>query len=194
MLRNWASTKSPSSSCREGFLTVRLAIVVMGVSGSGKSTVGAALAEALHIDFFDGDALHAPESVARMRDGIALTDADRWPWLDRIGALLADAAGHPRGVAVACSALRRTYRDRLRAAVPALRFVFLDGSAELIASRVGGRSGHYMPSSLLDSQLATLERPAASEAGVARFDIAMPAGEIVRAAAAELRANGHHSA
>ena len=164
----------------------RLAVVVMGVSGSGKSTIGAGLAEALGIGFVDGDSLHAPESVAKMRAGIALVDADRWPWLDRIGALLAGAHGHPGGVAVACSALRLAYRDRLRAAAPDVRFVFLDGGAELLASRLGGRSGHYMPPALLASQLATLERPATDEAGVARFDIAMPAEEIVRRAAAAL--------
>ncbi|MEO6362951.1 MAG: gluconokinase, GntK/IdnK-type, partial [Caldimonas sp.] len=109
-------------------LRSRIAVVVMGVSGSGKSTVAASLADALGIGFVDGDGLHAPASVEKMRSGTPLTDADRWPWLDRIGAILADRRGGPQGVAVACSALRRGYRDRLRAAAPGLRFIFLDGT------------------------------------------------------------------
>ena len=168
----------------------RIAFVVMGVSGSGKSTVGAGLAEALGIGYLDGDGLHAEASVAKMRAGIALEDADRAPWLARIGAELADAARWPHGVGVACSALKLAYRDRLRQAAPGLAFVFLDGTAEVIASRLGGRSGHYMPGSLLASQLQTLERPAEEESDVARFDIALTAEEIVRRAAAWLRARG----
>ena len=123
----------------------RLAVVVMGVSGSGKSTVGAGIADALGLCFIDGDGLHSAENVARMQAGIALGDDDRWPWLDRIGARLADAAQWPRGVVVACSALKRVYRDRLRAAAPGVRFVFLDGPAALIESRMARRAGHYMP-------------------------------------------------
>lgn len=165
----------------------RIAFVVMGVSGSGKSTIGAGLAEALGIGFVDGDGLHAAASVAKMRAGIALGDADRAPWLERIGAELADASQRPRGVGVACSALKRAYRDRLREAAPGLGFVFLDGTSEVIASRLGGRSGHFMPGSLLASQLQTLERPAHDEGDLARFDIALAPDEIVRRASAWLR-------
>ena len=154
----------------------------MGVSGSGKSTVGAGIADALGLDFVDGDSLHAPESVARMAAGHALRDEDRWPWLDRIGARLADGGAAPRGLVIACSALKRVYRDRIRAAVPGVRFVFLDGSADVIAARMASRSGHYMPAALLASQLQTLEPPGDDEADALRFDIALPASEILRRA------------
>ena len=132
----------------------------MGVSGCGKTTFGKALAQALGLPFFDGDDFHSPEARAKMAAGHPLTDSDRAPWLDRIGAALADAGAHPRGAIIACSALRRAYRDRLRAAVGAdLRFVFLDGDKALMRARVAGRPDHYMPASLIDSQFATLERP-----------------------------------
>jgi gluconokinase len=138
----------------------RFALVVMGVSGSGKTTVGMSIAEALGIPFFDGDDLHSAEARAKMTAGIPLNDEDRAPWLDRIGRLLADSASHPAGVVVACSALRRAYRDRLRAAAgPSLRFLFLKGDKALMRSRVALRKGHYMPASLVDSQFATLESP-----------------------------------
>ena len=148
------------------------AIVVRGVSGCGNSSVAAGLAEALGADLIDGDDLHSAESVAKMRAGIPLTDADRWPWLDRIGARLTKATQGERGLVIACSALKRVYRDRLRAAAPGLRFVFLDGSAELIAERLARRAGHYMPAGLLASQLQTLERPQADEGDVVRLDVA----------------------
>ena len=164
----------------------RLAVVVMGVSGSGKSTVAAGIAAAAGLHFIDGDGLHPPASVERMRAGIALVDADRWPWLERIGACLADATAWPAGVVVACSALKRAYRDRLRAAAPGVRFVFLDGTAALIDPRLVGRSGHYMPASLLASQLQTLERPGADESDVERFSIELRADEIIARATAAL--------
>ena len=109
----------------------------MGVSGSGKSTVAAGIAAALGLAFIDGDSLHTPASVARMRAGIALTDDDRWPWLDRIGACLGDVARYPQGIVIACSALKRAYRDRIRAAAPGVRFVFLDGPASADRSADG---------------------------------------------------------
>jgi gluconokinase len=138
----------------------RLALVAMGVSGSGKTYVGTAIATALNIPFFDGDDLHSPEARAKMTAGVPLNDEDRAPWLDRIGALLADAAAHPQGVVVACSALRRAYRDRLRAAAgPSLRFLFLKGDKAMMRARVAARKNHYMPPSLIDSQFATLESP-----------------------------------
>ena len=157
----------------------RITAVVMGVSGSGKSTIASGITDALDLHGIDGDDLHSPESVAKMAAGEPLQDDDRWPWLDRIGAALADAGRWPRGVVVACSALKRSYRDRIRAAAPQVRFVFLDGSAELIRSRLSERSGHYMPAQLLASQLQTLEAPSDNEADVVRLDIDAPVDAIV---------------
>lgn len=142
------------------------ALVVMGVSGSGKSTVGSALARALGWDFRDGDAFHPAANVEKMRSGAPLTDADRWPWLDAIAAhvtALEAVGGH---VVIACSALRRAYRERLRASGARLTFVYLDGSFALIDARMKARTGHFMPASLLESQFATLEPPAADEAAI----------------------------
>jgi len=164
-----------------------MAVVVMGVSGSGKSQVGKGIATALGLRFVDGDDLHTPHNVAKMKRGVALTDQDRWPWLDRIGARLADAAESPAGLVVACSALRRDYRDRIRADVPVLHFVFLDGSAELIRERMARRMGHYMPTGLLDSQLKTLERPGPDEPDVLRLSIEPPVEHIVSHAVAALK-------
>ena len=141
---------------------LRFTIVVMGVSGSGKTTVGKAIAERRSVAFVDGDDLHSPEARAKMTAGVPLTDEDRAPWLDRIGHALADAAAYPDGLVIACSALRRVYRDRLRAIVgPSLRFLFLKGDKALMRSRVAERKGHYMPASLVDSQFAALEPPEA---------------------------------
>ena len=133
----------------------------MGVAGCGKSSVGEALSARLGIPYRDGDDLHSPEAVAKMRAGDPLTDDDRWPWLDRVAAVLAREAP----VIVGCSALKRAYRDRIRAgAGGVVRFVFLAGSRELIAARMAARTGHYMPTSLLDSQFAALEVPGPDEA------------------------------
>ncbi len=162
-------------------------VVVMGVSGCGKSALATGVAGQLGWRAVDADDLHAPEAVARMRAGQALDDADRLPWLDRVGAVLAEAAGHRQGLLVACSALRRAYRDRLRAACPGLRFVFLHGSRALIAERLARRRGHYMPASLLDSQWRTLECPGADEADVWQVDIAPPLTALVQQVAAMLR-------
>ncbi len=132
----------------------------MGVSGAGKTIVGRRLAEALGADFIDGDDLHTDAARAKMASGHALTDDDRWPWLDRIAGVLRD--GLSRGVTtiVACSALRRVYRDRLREPVGrGLTFVYLEADRELMRARVAGRHGHYMPASLVDSQFAALEPP-----------------------------------
>ncbi len=141
----------------------RRAIVVMGVSGSGKSTLAALLADRLGCPLIEGDEFHSAANVAKMAAGHPLDDADRWPWLDRVG--LAVGAAAQRGIAVAaCSALKRRYRERLQAAsdVPLL-FVLLDTGADELVRRLTERAGHYMPASLLDSQLATLERPAPGE-------------------------------
>ena len=140
--------------------TPHFAVIVMGVSGCGKSTLGSLLGTALDAPFLEGDDFHAPEAVAKMRAGQALTDDDRWPWLDRIG-VAANAAITDRGrTVIACSALRAAYRARLRAAMAApVRFILLENSRERLLARLAVRADHYMPTSLLDSQLATLERP-----------------------------------
>jgi carbohydrate kinase (thermoresistant glucokinase family) len=163
-------------------------IVVMGVSGCGKSTMAAAIANALGLGMLDGDDLHLPESVAKMRAGIALEDADRWPWLDRIGQHLTHTdSGHEAGHVVACSALKRSYRERIRRLAAPVQFVFLDGSAELIAQRMALRSGHYMHPELLASQFSALERPAADEDDVIRLDITRPVGPLLTEALAALQ-------
>ncbi len=137
--------------------------VVMGVSGSGKSLIGAAFARALGVDFVEGDKYHSAENVQRMKAGIPLTDKDREQWLRSLAARLREAKDAGTGVVMACSALKRSYRDMLRAEAKDLRFVFLRGDRTLIAQRLAGRTGHYMPASLLESQLATLEEPSPDE-------------------------------
>ncbi|ARO22608.1 gluconokinase [Rhizobium sp. S9] len=147
------------------------AIIVMGVSGCGKSSVGEKLAEALHLAFVEGDALHPAANVEKMSKGIPLTDEDRMPWLDLIGKRMQASLEKGEGMIVSCSALKRTYRDRLRAAAGGnLFFVYLEGSKALLTKRMGERKGHFMPISLLESQLATLEVPT-GEPGVVTVDI-----------------------
>lgn len=142
-------------------------VVVMGVAGSGKSTIAAGLAERLGVDFIEGDSLHPQANVDKMAGGVPLTDEDRWPWLDAIGARIEAERLSGQGVVVSCSALKHVYRDRLRAKVHGrVRFILLDGSKELIATRMLSRKGHFMPRSLLDSQLATLEKPGPDEDAV----------------------------
>lgn len=138
-------------------------IIVMGVSGCGKSTYGAARAAAMGAVFIEGDALHGAANVAKMRAGQPLTDADRWPWLARIAEAVNAALGQGPVIAT-CSALRRAYRDALRAGISApVRFVLLDVPVDELRRRVAARPGHFMPAALLDSQLATLEWPGADE-------------------------------
>lgn len=158
-------------------------VVVMGVSGSGKSTVGAALARRLGVPFLDGDDLHPEANVRKMASGHPLTDADRWPWLARVGRALA-AAG-TTGLVIACSALRHSYRDAIRAEEPRAFFLHLSGDRQVLSARLAGRHGHFMPPALLDSQLETLE-PLAGEQGFA-VDISASVEEIVAAALARLR-------
>jgi carbohydrate kinase (thermoresistant glucokinase family) len=134
-------------------------VIVMGVCGSGKSTVGAALAQRLHAAFLEGDAFHPPANVARMAAGVALTDDDRRDWLRALSDELGAAARAGRAVVLSCSALKRSYRDTLRAQATDLALVYLRGTPQLLAQRMAGRQGHYMPPSLLASQLATLEPP-----------------------------------
>lgn len=138
--------------------TIRRPIIVMGVAGCGKSSVGTRLAGALGLPYQEGDDLHPQANIAKMSAGTPLNDDDRWPWLDRIGEILGKHADS--GIVLTCSSLRKVYRDRLRAAAgEKLAFVFLDGTKELLTKRMGNREGHFMPTSLLESQLATLERP-----------------------------------
>ena len=134
------------------------AIMVMGVSGSGKSTVGAALADMLDGVFLDGDDYHPQGNVDHMAAGHPLTDAMRWPWLDQL-AVAVNHARADRTTVFACSALKKSYRDRLRAAIPDLQVVYLDAPKKAIKARLALRKGHYMPPALLDSQYATLEVP-----------------------------------
>jgi gluconokinase len=147
--------------------------VVMGVSGCGKSEVGARLARALGVEFIEGDRFHSAANVRKMAVGVALTDADREGWLLRLRGELARACGEGRGVVLACSALKRAYRDTLRESGCALRFVHLAGDRATIAARMAARAGHYMPLSLLDSQLRDLEPLQPDEAGV-NLDLAAP--------------------
>ncbi|HJS39394.1 MAG TPA: gluconokinase [Burkholderiales bacterium] len=152
-------------------------IVVMGVAGSGKSTVGALLAERLGVQFLDADEFHPPQNVAKMSAGIPLEDADRWPWLARLNAELKQ-----RGRAVlACSALKESYRARLGDGLRC-RYVHLRGSPELIGARLAARQHRYMPASLLASQFAALEPPAHA----IDVDVAQPAAECVAAILAQL--------
>jgi gluconokinase len=137
-------------------------VVVMGVSGSGKSTVGAALAKRLRVPFVDADTLHPQANVAKMAAGEPLNDDDRYPWLEKVGEWL---AGHRDGGVVSCSALKRNYRDRLRMRCPRVEFLHLSGSPELIGGRLAARSGHFMPPALLRSQFDALEPLGADEAG-----------------------------
>jgi gluconokinase len=140
------------------------AIIVMGVSGSGKSTLGALLAQQLGCPFIEGDALHDVASVEKMRNGHPLTDADRWPWLDRLAGTLRDAAAEHGLVVAACSALKQRYRERLGTVseVP-MAFILLDTDPQELRRRVDSRTDHYMPASLLESQLEALERPTPEE-------------------------------
>ena len=140
------------------------AIVVMGVSGAGKSVVGSALAAGLGAAFTDADSLHPKANVEKMRAGIPLNDADRQPWLGLVGAKLADAG--PQGMVVACSALKRGYRDAIRSKAPETQFILLDVDVPVLRERLLQRPGHFMPASLLASQLETLEPLEADEAGL----------------------------
>ena len=159
----------------------------MGVSGSGKTLIGRALAQALALQFIEGDELHPPRNVTLMAAGTPLTDADRADWLATIAARLGQAHAAGQGLVVSCSALKRSYRDVLRSACPGLRLVHLHGSAALLHQRMLSRTGHYMPASLLDSQLATLQPPAADE-GAISVDIGPAPDQVAATALARLQA------
>ena len=165
-----------------------LAVVVMGVSGCGKTTFGERLAHALGATFIEGDAFHPPANVARMAAGIALTDADRQGWLETLAGQLSAAAEARRSVVLGCSALKRRYRDTLRSGAPGLRLVHLHGTRELLTKRLAERRGHYMPASLLDSQLATLEPPGPDEDAIT-LDIELATDTLVQTALAQLQEN-----
>lgn len=151
-------------------------VVVMGVAGSGKTTVGAALARRLGFDYADADAFHDESSVAKMAAGHPLDDDDRTPWLQAIGQWL--AAHDETGGVASCSALRRRYRDVLRAAAPRVKFLHLDGDPRVVTQRVAGRPDHFMPASLVSSQLETLERLEPDETG-SRLDLSATVEQIV---------------
>lgn len=162
-------------------------VIFMGVSGSGKTTVGTAVAQNLGVPFIDGDDLHPVANKEKMAAGHALNDEDRFPWLRRIGTelILAAAAGRP--VVIACSALRRSYRDILRSAEPGTRFVYLKGDAHLIGQRMARRQHEFMPVSLLETQLEALEPPEEDEAAIV-MDIDRDVSVVVEAVTAILRA------
>ncbi|HKX11370.1 MAG TPA: gluconokinase [Stellaceae bacterium] len=148
-------------------------VVAMGVSGSGKTTIGRAIAAALGAEFLEGDKFHPAANIAKMSRGEPLDDADRWPWLDRMADALARAKAEGRSVVLASSALKRSYRDRLRRGAPDLRIVYLKGDKELIRRRIEARKHHFMPPGLLDSQFAALEEPGSDESPVV-IDVTPP--------------------
>jgi gluconokinase len=167
--------------------------IVMGVSGCGKTTVGRLLARELGCEFLDADDFHPEANIAKMAKGVALTDDDRWPWLDAIAAAMHERAARGSGAVIACSALKEAYRDRLcrgMGAVDEARIVYLKGDTVTIAPRLASRSDHYMPASLLDSQFAALEEP--GDAIV--VDIRQPTNEQVRQIAAALQSTSDSAA
>jgi gluconokinase len=153
-------------------------VIVMGVAGAGKSTVGEALAQRLALPFKEGDDLHPPANIDKMRAGIPLDDADRAPWLDAVGVWIDARIAEGEGGVITCSSLKRAYRDRLRNARPQVRFVYLEGPHNLIAQRVAARQHAYMPASLLDSQFADLQPPTPDEQALA-VDVRLPLAEKV---------------
>jgi gluconokinase len=160
-------------------------VVVMGVSGCGKTTVAHGIAAATGLLFAEADDFHSRANVEKMRAGIPLDDEDRWPWLHDLAEWMAERAAEGRSTVIACSALKRVYRDLLAEGPPSLDFVHLHGSAEVIRARLASREGHYMPASLLDSQLATLEPLEADERGVV-LDVSLPPDQLVSLAIARL--------
>lgn len=152
----------------------------MGVCGAGKTEIGRRLANALGSTFRDADDFHPAANVAKMRSGVPLTDEDRWPWLDALAVVLRDAVDGRGDVVLACSALARRYRDRLGLPHPLIRLVHLDDPSGVVKKRVEQRAGHFMPATLLDSQLAVLERPAPDERPIV-VDVAAEPDALVRA-------------
>lgn len=162
-------------------------VVVMGVSGSGKTTIGTLVAHDLGVQFIDGDSLHPLENVQKMAAGTPLDDDDRWPWLEIVGRTLHEHGERREGLVVACSALKRAYRERIRSQAPSALFLHLDGTLEVLTRRIEGRSGHFMPAALLESQIETLE-PLAQEEGGYVLNIDQPVADMVDDAVTRLRA------
>jgi gluconokinase len=167
-------------------------VLIAGVSGSGKTTVGGMLAKRLGWPFADGDSFHSAASVAKMRAGLPLSDEDRWPWLESIAAWMDEQIAAGQSAVVACSALRRAYRDLLLAGRPAVRMVFLQVSQDQDAGRLTARRGHFFPAKLLDSQFATLEMPQDSERAIVLTARGSPADVVAGILAALGLAAGQH--
>ena len=163
-------------------------VVVMGVSGSGKTTVASGIAVATDFTFAEADEYHPEANVAKMAGGEPLTDDDRWPWLAELATWMTDRAAEGISTVMACSALRRSYRDVLRVGPPSVDFILVDGSAEVIRERMAAREGHYMPVTLLDSQIATLEPLEPDESGLV-LDVALAPDALTRQAVDWLRAH-----
>ena len=161
-------------------------LVVMGVSGSGKTTIATLLAERLQLEYVDADWLHPKSNVEKMQRGIPLDDEDRWPWLRAIAARMQELRAEGRGCVVACSALKRAYRDVLRDGREDVRIVYLHGTTQAIAPRLSGRDGHFMPASLLASQFAALEAPGPDERPI-EVPVERTPREIVETIVASLR-------
>jgi gluconokinase len=164
-----------------------MVVVVMGVAGSGKSTVGPLIAEALGGDYAEGDQFHPPANIAKMSSGQPLDDVDRQPWLEAMARAIRDWRGRERPTVLACSALKQRYREILSGGSHEVHFVYIKGSPALIAGRIGARKGHFMPTTLLDSQFRTLEEPGPGDAIV--VDAAQPPAVIAAAAVLALRAS-----
>ena len=164
----------------------RHALVVMGTAGVGKSRIGDALASSLQLPFVEGDAFHSPDNVAQMHAGLPLTDDNRQGWLQALAMELRDARDREHGVVLTCSALKRRYRDVLRSGDDSLQFIFLRGDTALLRERLNARAGHYMPASLLDSQIATLEIPSPDE-NAWIYDVQQAPDAIVNAIVARLQ-------
>ncbi len=156
------------------------AVIVMGVTSCGKTSVGEGLAMELNCPFIEGDRLHPAANIAKMSAGTPLNDGDRWPWLELIGEAMKAEYKKGHGVIASCSALKKAYRLKLaEAAGQPITFIFLHGSRDLLAARMAMRKGHFMPISLLDSQLATIEIPGPNENAL-HLDVALPVDELVR--------------
>ena len=160
----------------------RDAVIVMGVASCGKTSVAEGLAKELDCKFIEGDKLHPAANIAKMSAGTPLNDEDRWPWLETIGKAMKTECDAGRGVVASCSSLKKAYRQKLsQAAGQPITFIFLHGSRELLAARMAGRKGHFMPMSLLDSQLATIEIPGPEENAL-HLDVVLPVDELVKRA------------
>ncbi len=161
-------------------------VIVMGVSGCGKTTIAQGIGERMELPFAEADRFHPPANIEKMEAGTPLEDADRWPWLRDLSAWMAAQAREGQSTVMACSALRRSYRDLLRAGPPSLHFVHLQGPLEVIRDRMSSRSGHFMPVSLLQSQFDTLEPLGEDEDGVV-LDLRRPPEELIDTAVDWLR-------